>query len=117
MMIDDDDINNEVNSLLIHNFDPNIEIVKYLTVDDGLNYLRNNPDKLPELIFCDINLPHKNGWDFLQEFKTLQLDIDVYMLTSSLDILDRNIEEQHPDVSGFIEKPLYDYKIKDIFNK
>jgi CheY-like chemotaxis protein len=40
------------------------------TVNDGdelMNYLSNNTDNLPDVLFLDINMPRKNGFECLSE--------------------------------------------------
>jgi CheY-like chemotaxis protein len=42
---------------------------------EALQYLKEVQDesKYPELIFIDINMPGMNGWEFLEEFNTLEI--------------------------------------------
>lgn len=42
-------------------------------VDDGeklLSYLKENTDKLPDVLFLDLNMPRKNGDECLREIKS-----------------------------------------------
>ena len=42
------------------------------TVNDGdelINYLTKNSDNLPHVLFLDINMPRKNGFECLEEIK------------------------------------------------
>lgn len=78
----------------------------------------DDTDENPNKIFLDINLPIKSGWDFLTEIKELNIsDIDLYMLTSALDLLDNEVRNAHPEVKEFVEKPLYDYKLESILKE
>ncbi|MBC7863838.1 MAG: response regulator [Bacteroidia bacterium] len=46
---------------------------KLTTVADGeqlLNYISENSDKIPDVLFLDINMPRKNGAECLVEIKT-----------------------------------------------
>lgn len=115
MFVDDDAINNEINQMLFKKLYPNIEVVVKSSVDSALEYLKDTSVENPNKLFLDINLPIKSGWDFLAEYKVLQISgIDIYMLTSALDLLDADISTKYPEVKDFVEKPLYDYKIEDI---
>ena len=88
------------------------------TASDGLTGLTQIDSFKPDLLLLDINLPVKSGWDFLTEYKQLKMHgIDVYMLTSALDLLDANKKEEHPEVKDFVEKPLYDYKLESILSE
>ena len=58
------------------------------TVYDGeqlMNYLSENSENLPDVLFLDINMPRKNGFNCLSEIKhnkTLQ-DINVVMFSTT----------------------------------
>jgi len=118
MFVDDDAINNEINQMLLGKLYPEIEVIIKSSVDEALEYIKNPETQNPSKLFLDINLPIKNGWDFLAEFKDLNIStIDLYMLTSALDLLDNDISKQHPEVKDFVEKPLYEYKLERIFNE
>ena len=118
MFVDDDVINNEVNQMLFRKLYPEIEVVVKSSVDAAMDYLNDPEVKNPNKIFLDINLPIKSGWDFLTEYKQLEMPgTDVYMLTSALDLLDNSKREQHPEVKDFVEKPLYDYKLESILSE
>ena len=116
MFVDDDAITNEINKMLLDKLYPNVKVVIKKSVNEALAHLQDSSIENPNKIFLDINLPIKTGWDFLAEFKNLKIGgIDLYMLTSALDLLDTNIKTQYPEVKDFVEKPLYDYKLKNFF--
>ena len=66
-----------------------IPIVTYLTtVNDGeqlMNYLSENSQHLPDVLFLDINMPRKNGFECLREIKENEKlkDLFVTMFTIS----------------------------------
>lgn len=75
LIIDDDTINNFVCSRIIKLSGLSERVECVLSADEGMAILENNlshPDELPDLIFLDINMPGKNGWDFLDKFKSLK---------------------------------------------
>ena len=46
--------------------------VNFTAVHDGeqlMQYLTNETDKLPHLLFLDLNMPRKNGFECLSEIK------------------------------------------------
>lgn len=116
MFVDDDPINNRMHELLFKGLYPHVEVISSTSVDDAITYLSSKPDRLPACIFLDLHLPGENGWKFIERFKTLNLDIDIYLLTSSTDLFNDDTWKSHPEVKDFLEKPLQQYQLKTIFN-
>ena len=114
MIIDDDPVNNLISRETIRHFDADISVVEYEKPTDALDYLisqsRLRVQKLPDVIFLDLNMPFMDGWSFLEQYKsTLQYfnsDIDVYLLTSSSNQKDLKKAKSFPIISHYITKPL-----------
>ncbi len=117
MLIDDDDISLYLTSRRLEKEGFAQNIIKHESVDAAIADLQNNRNdinKLPDLIFLDINMPRKDGWDFLEELKNLELAYraPVIMLTSSDSMMDKIKSSRYPNyVFGFFNKPL---KVEDI---
>jgi CheY-like chemotaxis protein len=66
--------------------------------------------KIPELVFLDINMPVFNGWDFLRQydkdFKTFHNRTKIIVLTSAVDPETEIKAEEHPLIFKYITKPL-----------
>lgn len=80
---------------------------------DAINFLkaiRHKPKELPQVILLDIFMPVMDGWEFLEEYKALQLKpekpIVIYMVSSSIDPRDIERVRTIPSVSGYIIKPI-----------
>ena len=116
MFVDDDPINNRMHELLFKGLYPQVTVIKTTSVDDAISHLSSKPDQLPARIFLDLNLPGKNGWQFIEEFKSLDLNIDIYLLTSSIDLFNHDTSQAHPEVKDFLEKPLQEHQLKSIFS-
>lgn len=62
--------------------------------------------QLPQFILLDLNMPGMDGWSFIEEFKTLNLDIPIFILTSSIDPNDKVRAYHTKEIKAFIIKPL-----------
>ena len=71
-----------------------IEKMKFNTrlemVTDGvflIEYLQNNPEKRPHLIFLDLNMPRKNGFECIHEIRNVldlkELPIAIYSTSNA----------------------------------
>jgi CheY-like chemotaxis protein len=71
---------------------------------------RQHIEDFPAFIFLDINMPHIDGWEFLeqyQKFPNAMLEkCPVIMLTSSIDYHDIRKSKDYKCVQDFISKPL-----------
>ncbi|MBV8388262.1 MAG: response regulator [Mucilaginibacter sp.] len=78
-----------------------------------LDYIEEHkfePEKLPDLIFVDLNMPQFSGWDFLKRMEQMQheisKDIPVFVISSSLRPADKATSSKYPFVHDFISKPV-----------
>lgn len=74
----------------------------------ALKQMHDQGEQMPDMIFLDINMPIWDGWDFLDEIVKLELQdtFDVYMVSSSTSLCDKEKAESYPLVRGFLTKPL-----------
>lgn len=88
----------------------------------AMNYLQNpnNADRLPDLIFVDINMPVMDGWDFMKIFEEIQSQlgkkIAVYAISSSVDHNDIDRAKDNPIIADYILKPISESYVEDIIN-
>jgi CheY-like chemotaxis protein len=77
-----------------------------------------SPEKLPDVILLDLNMPLFSGWDFLERMQSisaiLNKNIKVYVLTSSVRAEDSEQAERYPFVRSVISKPLKPNTIEKI---
>ena len=66
-----------------------------------------NPDE-NYLVLLDINMPIMDGWGFLNSVQGTAFanKLRIVMVTSSVDIADKNKAGQFPQVIAYMEKPL-----------
>ena len=123
LLVDDDEINNFISIKLIKKALLNTEIMACLNGKYAIEQLsdiqKKDPNKLPDYILLDINMPIMNGWEFLDEYKRLNLDplgkSKIYIISSSVFSNDINKARSYPLVKDFISKPLNVEKIRELF--
>ncbi len=123
LLIDDNYIDNMINQKILASSDFSEKIVIKQSCEEGIGYLQglidnNNEDEIPQVIFVDIRMPIKTGFDFLVEFQQLDLlekeNVKIVMLSSSLDPSDHKKITEFRNVSDFYGKPLTSEILKDI---
>ena len=116
-IIDDDKLTARLVSILLTNNGFSEEIKIFNHSEQALENLRINSsqmDLLPDIILLDINMPVLDGWQFLEEFKTLTIkkNIAIFILTSSIDPSDLEISKKFPIIRSYIQKPITSEKLK-----
>lgn len=104
MLIDD----NEGDLLLMNEVLERIVVDEVTVLKDGqeaLDYFNNNCS-IPEIIFLDINLPKKNGFEVLEFIRKREMlkDIPIIMFSTSSSIEDI-AKSYRRDASIFLTKP------------
>lgn len=96
----------------IREFGDGLEAISYLKEIAGDDNL------LPDLILLDLSMPVMDGWEFLEEYMTLQplirKKIKLYVFTSSISPHDVERAKNIGVVSDFIVKPLDKERIVQI---
>src|ERR1700712_2006022 len=96
MLVDDDKVNLFYCKTIIEDAYPETRIIALNTVDDAFDYLSNSSYMtkressypFPDLILLDINMPKKDGWDFIEYYKKMKVFFAkkpvIIMVSSSL---------------------------------
>jgi CheY-like chemotaxis protein len=116
MSVDDDSMVQMISEIIMSDEGFCESIVK---IEDGrmaLEYFEEQSklpvekQKIPELVFLDINMPIFNGWDFLnkydQDFKKFHDRTKIIVLTSAVDPETEIKAVEHPLIFKYITKPL-----------
>ena len=122
-IIDDDPIQVFVAKRMLKNigFSQNIQ-----SLDNGKNALEELHDltasednRLPDIIFLDINMPQMDGWQFLKEFEKISVKkkVAVYLMTSSIDPVDARRAKTWDSLSGYLIKPLKTEDLEEILEE
>ncbi len=96
------------------------------TVNDGeqlMDYLSKNMEQLPDVLFLDLSMPRKSGFECLSEIRENEQlkDMPVVMFSTSY-TSDKNYEQSMIDVlykmgaQGFIRKPGDFDKLKQVIH-
>ena len=124
LLVDDDEGTNFIHKLVITESDCAENIVIKENGVEALNYLKsaiNGKYPEPDLIFLDVNMPRMNGWEFLEEFKTLpkhqKAKTVIVMLSTSLHPDDRERANNFPEISTFLPKPLSVEKVIEVYTR
>ena len=72
--------------------------------------LNKEEDKLPQLIFLDLNMPVMDGWEFLDNFSTDKYSkvnaTKIVVPSSTIDPEDLQKSKNYPMVIDFLSKPI-----------
>jgi two-component system, chemotaxis family, chemotaxis protein CheY len=125
LFIDDDEISNFVSIRTIEEALPANDVEAITNAVEAFELLKNritdNPDKIPDLIFLDINMPRMNGWEFIEAYRTIKNQISkevlIIILTSSVYQHDKNKAKEYAEISDYIMKPISINDVKSIKRK
>ncbi|MCB9246277.1 MAG: response regulator [Flavobacteriales bacterium] len=104
-LIDDDEIQNIINTRIFELIRPGFSIRTFQDAADAISELQKTGMR-PDLIFLDLNMPTTSGWEFLERFKDMAMDIPVVILTSSINGNDRQQAFEYECVLRYISKPV-----------
>jgi CheY-like chemotaxis protein len=124
MLVDDNRDDNFFHTREIKKILPDINIIIKYSAVDALEYFKNaleTQNKVPEIIFLDINMPVMSGWEFLNAFERLDKDILNIITIIMLSTFDNQADLEKAKASGhvtdFISKPLIKERLEEILRK
>jgi len=92
-----------------HSFGPYREFSDGSELIDILNDIGHLNSDIPNLIFLDINMPEKNGWDvldFIKEKKIPLFNSQIVLLSSSINQNDKIRAYTYESIRLYLQKPL-----------
>jgi CheY-like chemotaxis protein len=112
-MIDDNPLEHLIMETMLNNYKIFPDMDHSMAGDVTIAYLESNythTEKLPDVIFLDLNMPDFSGWDFVKSFAKLypqlKKTIDIYIVSSSIDPKDLLRSEKYPFVKAYFTKPV-----------
>ncbi len=87
-------------------------ILQFQDGQDAIEYFlkyKTKPDKIPDLVFLDLNMPYLDGWQFLDQFtanKFAKELITIYICTSSTSRSDLDRFATYSKLEGYLIKPI-----------
>lgn len=118
--IDDDYPTNYFHELIAKDSNLVKETKSFLSPKNALEYFKEIKsgidNRMPNVIFLDINMPEINGWEFLEMLETLNLSTPpiIIMLSTSLNPRDKEKFDENKMVMEFVNKPLTVEYLKDL---
>lgn len=114
LLIDDDKMFSMINERILNIAKFASSVKSFSSAADALKELKllikTNPDKFPDVIFLDINMPEMDGWAFLEAVKKFSAAIlkkcKIFILSSSIDGNDIARSKTYKMVCDLIPKPL-----------
>ena len=113
MLVEDNDIDIFINQKMLESCGVT-NIVAFSNTATALQHLQQTTD-IPQLILLDIDLPIMDGFEFLDEFRKLEIakhPIDIIILTNSINPADKEKAKQK-NCAGFLLKPLSIEKLSE----
>jgi CheY-like chemotaxis protein len=121
-IVDDDEIYQFVLSAIINRNKLAERVIIFSDGEKAIQYLADNKstsENIPDVIFLDTNMPIMNGWQFIEEYKSIKAEIkkksDIFMFSSTVDPIDSEKASKISEISNFVIKPTSSEEVEKIF--
>ncbi len=123
IFIDDDLASNYYHEYILRDTDWVEETSSFLSPQKALKYFQGieagSGDKIPDILFVDINMPQMNGFEFIEAYSKLNLPEQALIIVMSTTINPNDSKrcEDDPHIFEFLNKPLTLEYLKQLKNK
>ena len=121
LLIDDDPDDNMFHQIVLEEMGIVNKIDIVVNGLEAIAYLKKENQTPPDLIFLDINMPKMNGWEFLEQYKHLDVKqrarVIIVILTTSANPEDIKKARHIQEVTGFETKPLSKEMLTELLNE
>jgi CheY-like chemotaxis protein len=112
-LIDDDRIYQFTAKRILELVNPMQKVLVFSNGKEAIDFFKQgvqDAEQLPDVVFLDINMPIMNGWEFLEAYNEVKLELEknisIYMVSSSVDEKDKIRSRNFESVKDFIVKPI-----------
>lgn len=109
VLVDDNDLDNSFHAIIIKKAGFSGELIVLESGVQLIDFLQQDAQPKPTLLFVDINMPLLNGFDTiaqLAERSLLNDETQTYILSSSDAASDLQVAQSLPHIQGYLVKPL-----------
>ncbi len=121
LLVDDSGADNYYHQMIIEKAKVCKAISSYSQASDALDTISDaikKGQRLPDLIFLDINMPVIDGWEFLERYEAIVPQDSrhpvIIILSTSVNPSDHERAESHASVTAYCSKPLSADKLQGI---
>ena len=120
IIVDDDPFNNMLCRMQLEITLGNVRIETFEIPEEALAFIENeySRDAGRAILFLDINMPSITGWEFMEHYEKfsekVKKQITIYLLSSSVDLRDKDKADDNKFIKGFMSKPLQSEQILSI---
>lgn len=98
------------------------EVLQFYDAKSALDYMQKNianEDRIPDVIFLDLNLPDLSGWNFLKKLKTIGLKKHPVIHICSSSVSPEDVEKATEEilVNEYIVKPVNRERIQELLRE
>lgn len=122
-IVDDDKIYRYVFERQLKKQDSSIQIAQFTngaTAFEAMQEAITRQQGIPSIIFLDLNMPIMNGWEFLEAFERLSLElqkrIHIFVVSSSINQKDMQNAKENQHVEDYLIKPVRPEQLKTVLS-